>query len=173
MKKPYDGQELITKSVSRLSRYYRDRWRKRALDHKEQKGDYPDFKNFVKFIERSASDANDPVYGYKAESAPAEKKIPKGCSYATFSKYKQGKSHNCPKCQECHRLYMCDQFKGLNVDARQNFVKTKHLCFNCLLSDHSLSDCKSPVNCRYCGKRHNSLFHVFIQSTEPVQSESV
>ena len=173
MKKPYDGQELITKIVSRLSRFYRDRWRKRALDHKEQKGDYPDFKNFVKFIERSASDANDPVYGYKAESAPAEKKIPKGYSHATCSKYKQGKSHNCPKCQECHRLYMCDQFKGLNVDARQNFVKTKHLCFNCLLSNHTVSDCKSPVNCRYCGKRHNSLLHVFIQSTDPVQSEPV
>ena len=50
------------------------------------------------------------------------------------------------------------------------FVKTKHLS---LLVSQTVSDCKSPVNCRYCGKRHNSLLHVFIQLNEPVHSDLV
>ena len=48
--------------VNRLNRYHANRWRKYALDFKENNNDYPDLKCFVKFIKRAAADAN-PVYG--------------------------------------------------------------------------------------------------------------
>ena len=161
MGKTYDYQELISKIVSRLSRYYKDRWRKRALDHKETKGDYPDFKGFVKFLSREALDANDPVYSFNPTQNTQKKKV-KGISLTVAGKQNRTfKNHQCPCCHGPHRLYMCELFKDSDIGSRLDFVKTNKLCYNCLLSNHVVSDCKSPVCCRHCQKRHNSLLHEF------------
>jgi hypothetical protein len=163
MKHSYDSQELILKIVARLNKYHNDRWRKYALDYRVDKGDYPKFKAFVKFVQRSAMDANDPVYGYKNEPVPSEKKN-RGYSHAASSD-KPGnstcKNHVCPKCKGPHRLYMCELFKNLDVKTRQVFVKDNNLCFNCFLDNHGVANCRSPSRCRTCNRKHNSLLHIF------------
>ena len=173
MKKTYDSQDLISKICSRLNRYHNNRWRNHALDYKEKHDEYPDFKNFVKFISRSAADANDPLYGFKDDLATKNKKSSKGYTHTVCDKPVKSAptSHSCPKCKGSHRLYICDQFKGLDNDSKYEFVKCNKLCFNCLLPKHSVSQCKSPVNCRYCGRRHNSLLHMF-QSVNSVHGDS-
>ena len=161
----YDSQELILKIVARLSKYHSERWRKYALDYKVEKGDYPKFKAFVKFVQRSAIDANDPIYGYhgyRNESTSNERKARGYSHLATGGKAENlhKKNHNCPKCKGQHRLYLCDAFKSVDVNARLTFVKENHLCFNCLFGNHCVSNCRSPVRCTICKRKHNTLLHV-------------
>ena len=167
MKKSFDDQDLISRIVSRMPRHHAHKWRKQALDGKEMNGDYPGFKEFVKFVRRAASDDNDPVYGFKGLCSEQSSKG-KGISHVVAGNVvRPGKSrinHSCPKCNKDHRLYTCDSFKSLDVESRNKFVKSKNLCFNCFLSNHVVSDCKSPTRCKYCNKRHNSLLHVFTVS---------
>ena len=79
-----------------------------------------------------------------------------GKSPNTFLRCKFRKN-SCRKCKGEHGLNTCQQFKTLNVSCRNRFVNSNKLCFNCFLSNHTVSDCKSPATCKYCGKRHNSF----------------
>ncbi len=38
-------------------------------------------------------------------------------------------------------------------------VRELHLCFNCLSSGHSATQCRNPGRCRSCGRLHHSLLH--------------
>ena len=60
--KAFNSQHLISGIVNRLNRYHANRWRKHALDFKQNNTDYPDLNCFMKFIKSAAADANDPVY---------------------------------------------------------------------------------------------------------------
>jgi hypothetical protein len=74
-------------------------------------------------------------------------------------------------CNESHTLCHCKEFTKMEPADRVEYVKTKHLCFNCLVPGHSASNCRVPVSCRICNRRHHSLLHQQKQS-EPVVSMS-
>ncbi|XP_028042418.1 uncharacterized protein LOC114252108, partial [Bombyx mandarina] len=63
---------------------------------------------------------------------------------------------SCFMCNKNHRVYECDQFKNLSIEARQAEVSKRKLCFNCLRPGHSISNCRLS-SCKVCNKRHNSL----------------
>ncbi|XP_050338614.1 uncharacterized protein LOC126765058 [Bactrocera neohumeralis] len=71
----------------------------------------------------------------------------------------QRKHMSCELCTRGHKLKTCEKFKKLNVNERNNFVRSKRLCTNCLSHSHNLNQCKSKFNCSYCHKRHNSMLH--------------
>lgn len=53
---------------------------------------------------------------------------------------------------------------SLSIDDRVNFVKSKHLCFNCLRSDHPVTKCVSKTSCLRCNSRYYTLLHRDSQS---------
>lgn len=57
-----------------------------------------------------------------------------------------------------HEIFNCDQFKGLNIQARFNEIKKLKLCTNCLRSGHATFECKAQ-KCKRCNKHHNTLLH--------------
>ncbi|CAF4751000.1 unnamed protein product [Pieris macdunnoughi] len=63
---------------------------------------------------------------------------------------------SCFMCNENHRVYKCDQFKNLSIEAREAEVSKRKLCSNCLRPGHSTSNCRLS-SCRACNKKHNSL----------------
>lgn len=65
----------------------------------------------------------------------------------------------CPCCSESHRLFMCEQFKGLSLTERLHMVRTCQLCFNCLGPYHSADNCRSVYTCQRCKQKHNTLLH--------------
>ncbi|XP_011859396.1 PREDICTED: uncharacterized protein LOC105556895 [Vollenhovia emeryi] len=75
----------------------------------------------------------------------------KGCNVAA-TKFK------CSYCQGDHSVYSCKDFKGLSVDERVKYIKSKGWCLNCLKGKHMARDC-SLDGCKTCSKRHNSLLH--------------
>ena len=61
------------------------------------------------------------------------------------------------KCNFCfleHSSTNCTKYD--TYDSRQARVKELKLCYNCLLSNHSLSSCKNPRVCKVDGGRHHT-----------------
>ena len=58
-----DTQQTIIDVANRLQPYIRTRWKKKALEIKRSKDEYPSFHDLVLFVQEFAEDANDPVYG--------------------------------------------------------------------------------------------------------------
>lgn len=75
-------------------------------------------------------------------------------------------SNSCLMCKSnLHNIMHCDEFRKLNVKEKQNIVKTKKLCNNCLRNNHPSSNCKSEKKCRICNEKHNTLLHLDREET--------
>lgn len=76
------------------------------------------------------------------------------------TKYKLNGSSNelCPVCKGRHGVSECEKFLKLNCFPRMQRARSLRLCFGCLASDHSLSQCDVPV-CTICSdnRRHHEL----------------
>ena len=157
------NQTYIASIANRFENYIRNRWKKRALDIKKEQSRYPLFGEFVEFVQEQTLEAIDPVYGKTARNS---KEVPnKKASFATLSSHhKEGSTfkHSCTLCKGEHRLSYCQQFKDMKVNDRLTLVKNNQLCENCLLSNHSTSNCRRPDGCSVpgCNKRHSKFIHV-------------
>ena len=58
-----ESQNFIACVVDRLQSYLKTKWSRLAMDIKNDKHVYPKFEDLVKFIEKEANIASDPVYG--------------------------------------------------------------------------------------------------------------
>ncbi|XP_058840862.1 uncharacterized protein LOC131696333 [Topomyia yanbarensis] len=66
------------------------------------------------------------------------------------------------------------QLKKLSLRERFSLVNNKRLCFNCLHSDHFVSNCPCQTNCHRCRKRHHTLLHPgFINDWSAISSQYV
>ena len=61
-------------------------------------------------------------------------------------------------CETPHPLWNCESFLKCPLNQRNDFVKDKNLCFNCL-GTHKKEDCRSKSRCHQCNKRHHTLLH--------------
>ena len=61
--KEVDSQTIILEIINRLPTYIQIRWKKKALQIKNDTDIYPDFVELVQFITLVAEEVNDPVYG--------------------------------------------------------------------------------------------------------------
>ena len=77
------------------------------------------------------------------------------------NKLKHDKKLRCWFCRDSHKISDCTVLKATPVDDRREFVKKNKLCFNCLSSDHMISQCRSKHSCKVsgCNKRHPTLLH--------------
>lgn len=81
-------------------------------------------------------------------------------STATSSLIYNQDHFNCNYCaKQGHTITNCGEYLALSYDSKNNFIKSKSLCFNCLRPGHSLNSCKSKSSCLQCGKRHHTTIH--------------
>ncbi|KAL7726341.1 hypothetical protein ACLKA6_001558 [Drosophila palustris] len=66
----------------------------------------------------------------------------------------------CPKCIGAHHLAECDDFRGLSIKQRWEFIKSKRLCFCCFMR-HLVRNCKAKRDCGVdgCTSIHHVLLH--------------
>ena len=91
------------------------------------------------------------------------------------------KSHNVTKtnlvnkCIYCsaseHRIYNFRDFRKKTVPERRDFVKTNHLCFNCLEKGHGINQCTNSKSFFTCHQRHHSFLHEDAQISVNNQSQ--
>ncbi|XP_073841500.1 uncharacterized protein [Musca autumnalis] len=77
----------------------------------------------------------------------------------------------CQYCKECHLMRNCPKFLAKTVNDRIHVVKTTKTCYNCLQTDHGVSECKSKFNCKHCNLRHHTLLHKGGESTTSFESQ--
>ncbi|XP_065088817.1 uncharacterized protein LOC135710230 [Ochlerotatus camptorhynchus] len=69
-----------------------------------------------------------------------------------------GTVNSCIVCNQPHRIYDCEVFKRMSIEQKQDTIRKKKLCWNCLSSSHLSRDCSSKP-CRKCNEKHHTLLH--------------
>ena len=188
-----ESQDRMVKIMGRLPLHLQTRWRKDACKVRDQTGRYPDFGRFVTFLNIVAKEANDPVFGkvgfthkdQKGKSGFDKKKSVTLAADATSSdnpsmesyRVRPSKDANqtkvntkgCLVCQGNHAASKCKKFQDMKPGERLDTAKRKGMCFNCLdYSNHMAQQCRVKTTCTVegCGKRHASLLHKALLSTQ-------
>ncbi|XP_026745741.1 uncharacterized protein LOC113507087 [Trichoplusia ni] len=141
---------LIYLLVQKMDSETHKNWEEHA--YKEESENLPTWSDFKKFLEskyRTLELTNQ-------NSTSRDTKIIKERSCHVASPVTE---KVCVMCKENHSLSHCKEFCKKEPTERREFVKTKQLCFNCLVPGHSAFKCKVPVSCRLCHRRHHSLLH--------------
>jgi len=167
------------------------RWRDQAQRLRDQ-GIVPHLASLVEFIERAADAASDPVFGKIGDSSFGKRErpnIPKNKSSRTYAvqaehQVKGAHAHsgsgnssnfNVRKCWDCqgdHLLRDCSEFKAKPVSQRNKLVRNNGLCFNCLVKNHRVSECRSSPRCNMCKGKHHPLLHRDMKEGESFNSDS-
>ena len=58
-----------------------------------------------------------------------------------------------------HKLHECPDFQKMSISKKYDLVKKKRACFNCLQTEHSVSECGSKFSCSECKAKHHTLLH--------------
>ena len=70
---------------------------------------------------------------------------------------KSVKSRSCQLCKGEHLIFNCSTYE--TPKSRSDRVKALKLCFNCLMSNHTVAQCLNSNSCRVCQKRHHTSLH--------------
>ena len=70
-----------------------------------------------------------------------------------------GTTVTCSACDAVHHLCLCSTFCGWDLERRKNFIKRKHLCYNCLGHGHISDSCPSKKSRRECALKHHTFIH--------------
>lgn len=144
----------LEKVIARLPKWMQSKFAEhlKNLERKGQK--MPNFKDVVDFLKERAFVLSHPFF--------TKSGTPKGFTYSLTATNPE----SCAMCHQHHPLYRCEVFKSKSPRERNDFVKQKKICFNCISSTkHNSKKCKSLIRCRVegCGKSHHTLLHF----TEP------
>ena len=166
-----ESQQVILDVVQRFPINVQHRWKRSAVEKRREENCYPNFKEFVKFINEEADDVTDPVYGTlgakrstcAASTQAKEESCSEFVSHACTAEPRAARRRlKCVYCGDSHKLLFCGPFKSLNVAERLKFVNDNGLCHICLMNNHTTNDCKRSYTCtvQACGLRHSKLLHV-------------
>lgn len=183
--------------VSKLPHRMREMWRVSAFDIQETSGRRARFADLVRFLNRQAKIASDPLFGDikdsddKGKQYPRTNKTyrPKGSAFATsvapaikerLPDTNEGTSRQtidafqrpCTYCEKNHTFAECQKIRKLPHKERIEFLKGKGLCFSCLSQGHLSKDCKKRIQCDYCPKRHPSMLHYAKAEDETVKNKT-
>lgn len=175
-----DSQEN-RKMLTKLPDWLVSRWNRYVAQRKEQKGEFPPFKDFVEFIGKEAKIACDPITspqslkctsfadsekGYKAQQFQDSKRSHGGrtllsdtvetpVSAASETKVKG----SCILCSGKHDLDTCKSFLSKSLPDRKAFLRQKDLCFGCFQTGHISKRCRQRKKCTVCFRFHPTSLH--------------
>ena len=189
-----NAQSVVIEIVHRLPGYAQLKWKKFALNYKDDKDAYPEFADLVTFIAKLSRETADPVYGDffpKRDKPKPQRQWSSGSGFTkpvnttqtnTNGRKSHAKSESpCVMCNQPHRLWNCSQFRALSLKDRLHVVDSNKLCHNCLRGSHAAEQCgkKSVCSVVGCGQKHTMWIHdgdhsgVNQASNQPVQNTVV
>ncbi|KAL7871964.1 hypothetical protein SRHO_G00069470 [Serrasalmus rhombeus] len=175
--------------LSKLPYKMRERWKHMAFDLLENRKRRAKFTDLVSFIERQAKIAIDPLFGdlqgasvsveQKERFTPVKKAKGNTTKSSSFvisidtdqqnamqsnqsAKTDQSKSkpETCVYCEKNHTVENCEKLKRQIHKDKIDFLKSKGLCFGCLVQGHLSKDCTRKLTCQICSRKHPSILHV-------------
>lgn len=143
---------------------------------------FPTVQELITFLEQLSTHTDDALLELTSPVNTPDLRQFKNKNKINFSSHKPTLTlcaiNDKPKCfccnQTVHNLYNCENFKKLNVAERNNFVRSKKLCVNCLSNLHTINACNSKNSCFTCNRRHHTLLHYDnVQKITPPQSPAI
>lgn len=194
------NQGNLVEMAGRLPKHLQQRFAGLAnkLEEKDQR--FPTLSDFSIFVDKWANIANHPMNASKGKAQESdllkgnkgkkEDLLPR-YTMATGVKDDQNSSSKrgpqeapCPCCSQAHPLHRCNVFKEKTHAQRNEFVKVKGLCYNCLKNNpvlqsgitvkHIAKCCPSKFKCRIegCGASHHTLLHIPNQQKKESNQDS-
>ena len=179
-----DEAEMNSEMLLKLPEGLVRSWSRDVYNYKRATMTFPPFEEFVRFVEKEASMATDPVIeeALKSTSQRFEKKVKEHVqSFATEaaieiektpvegSPSKEGMSPGdkpaFPKrpCFNCksydHYLNDCPNYLEKTLEDRKKYAESNQLCFACLNQRHIAKNCKHRKRCKTCNKLHPTALH--------------
>ncbi|XP_065079455.1 uncharacterized protein LOC135702362 [Ochlerotatus camptorhynchus] len=146
---------LVHMLCSRLNNSILREWERSTGSDKEKIPTYSELIVFLKDQARILLSLNSDSL---IPSPPKDKPRFSVAHTASVAKSSQSKSFSCIVCNQPHRIYDCEVFKRMPIEQKQDTVRKKKLCWNCLSSSHLSRDCSSKP-CRKCNEKHHTLLH--------------
>lgn len=169
-----ENRKLLTK----LPDWIVSRWGRVVSRWKEDKSQFPPFKEFVEFMTKEATIACDPVTSLQSlkeisdnqkSNRTTNRQEKRSYGSRTFlaeveERDKKGPEHtkikvSCTLCNKSHELDDCRAFLAKPLEERKIFAREKQLCFACLQGGHISRRCKHRMKCKICSKFHPSSLH--------------
>lgn len=76
---------------------------------------------------------------------------------------------SCAFCRKNHLNFQCEKIQSMPRNDLYSEIKKHKLCINCLRPFHDYNSCNS-AGCKHCGRKHNSLLHLFYNTGSGVPS---
>ena len=158
---PRDIKEIIMKLPYNMRLQFRNK-SSELIENDEE----INFAFLVKFVNQQAKQVNVPIFGDITDKKPTKKieeitkKYNKDKSKTFFTSEKTTAEKYCPCCKKTnHVLNDCFFFGRKTYDEKTEFIKKHNICFGCLDGNHYSKNCKQPLSCRTCKKKHPSSLH--------------
>ena len=147
-------------------------WSKQVSEYTDSHEEYPMFDEFVKFVEKEARRACDPVFSLGALKTPTNAKV--GASSQLKHKIYHATAHKadsdnteelsgfaCPKCKlNNHAFAECGIVMRLPFKERIELIKSLDLCFSCCKGGHMSKECNESKLCSKCSSTdHPTVLH--------------
>ena len=87
----------------------------------------------------------------KRGKSDSDAEIPTAAGLAAL---KENKAVSYIFCSGCHESAQCEKAREMTYESRQQAVKDKKVCFNCLKTGHSYKRCRYNQKCAWCGRKH-------------------
>lgn len=156
--------------AAKLPDWLSTRWNRTVTEFQDEHKMFPDFSHFVKFLNKEARIACNPITSLQAIKSSDQ-------DHKHFIKDKLRRSHTlnaktlststnekesmaCLFCKKPgHALHTCRKIMEKTVEERVKFVQSEKLCFGCLKSGHNSKSCTSRSVCDKCQKAHPTCLH--------------
>ena len=160
------------KMLAKLPEWVIAKWAGVVDQHRQDKGEFPPFKDFMEFVSKQARRATDPVTSFQSirleqmgmakDRSEVNKWKQPHHTFVTMGEG-QGKdtliwNNRCILCQGSHELDTCTRFKDKNLAERRQFVMEMRLCFGCLHYGHVSRKCRQRKECKVCSRLHPTSF---------------
>ena len=182
------NQGNLVEMAGRLPKHLQQRFAGLANELEEKGQRSPTLSDFTTFVDKWANIANHPLNASKGKNQEGDlskggrkKKEEQSLKYTlatgvgneqNFPGKKVPQEAPCPCCSQAHPLHRRNLFKEKSHVQRNEFVKVKGLCYNCLKNNpvlqsgiaikHVAKCCPSKFKCRIegCGASHHTLLHI-------------
>jgi len=164
-----NNTDNLAKAVGRLPNQLRSRFYKKCATFKS----HFDLRFFEKWLNDIVTELYNPLATILSASNQESKPVSSGEQLKRVRNFQANRyNYSCWLCSKDHKVSQCPQLTSAPIHQRQEIVRQRGLCFNCLSNTHQLKQCLSKRTCSVdgCGKKHNTLLHRVYPDQNPVKT---
>ena len=165
------SSDTLRQAVRRLPPRLLNKWSEHILVIRGRSAEEPNLYHFERWLQNRLLAMKEAYLPESRNQKP--KKPPDERCHSNFTKASPATAPApCSLCEGRHAFWKCETYKSLSDQKKFDTVKKSKRCFNCLSSDHPLTQCTSKATCFRCHERHHTSLHDFYEAKKAKDSEN-